>query len=171
MENRPNILLLLSDEHSHRFMGHVPEREGGEPIVTPTFDRLAGEGAVFTTTYCQMPLCTPSRISLLTGREVRGCGAWDNASVLRPELPTLPGVLRDSSYATCLLGKMHLGGRRQFAGFEHRPYGDLTGKTGHQWEPVPTPAQGMRDRTSRAVGVTHIPESLHQESVVCQGLI
>ncbi len=137
MTKRPNILLLLSDEHSFRFMGHVSEDEGGEPIQTPNLDRLATQATVFSDAYCQMPLCTPSRISMLTGREVRNCGAWKNGSVLRPELPTLPGVLRDAGYTTCLVGKMHLGGTQQFVGFEHRPYGDLTGKTGHQWEPIP----------------------------------
>jgi len=167
MSQRPNILLLFSDEHSHRFMGHVPEERGGEPIATPTFDRLASQGTVFSDAYCQMPLCTPSRMCMLTGREVRSCGAWSNQSVLRPELPTLPGVLRNAGYATCLVGKMHLGGTQQFVGFQHRPYGDLTGKCGHQSEPLPGPAKGMRERTSTAVGVTGIPESLIQDEVVC----
>ena len=73
---RPNILFLFSDEHSYRFMGHVPAEEGGEPADTPAFDRMASQGTVFSNAYCQMPLCTPSRLCTLTGREVRGCGAW-----------------------------------------------------------------------------------------------
>jgi len=167
LNERPNILLLFSDEHSFRCMGHVPERAGGEPVRTPTFDRLASQGTVFSDAYCQMPLCTPSRISMLTGREVRGCGAWSNGSVLRPELPTLPGLLRDAGYTTGLIGKMHLAGTQQFAGFEHRPYGDLTGRAGHQGEPVPRRETEMRARTNRAVGITQIPESLIQDEVVC----
>lgn len=163
---RPNILLLFSDEHSFRFMGHCPESEGGEPVRTPNFDRLAAQGTVFTDAYCQMPLCTPSRISMLTGRLARDCGAWANESVLRPELPTLPGLLRDSGYATCLVGKMHLGGRQQFVGFQHRPYGDLTGKAGHQRETMPRTVHGMRARTCVEVGETLIPESLLQDQVV-----
>ena len=165
--NPPNILLLFSDEHSFRCMGHVPEEEGGEPVDTPTLDRLAREGTVFTDAYCQMALCTPSRLCLLTGREVRRCGAWSNESVLRPELPTLPGTLRSAGYATGLVGKMHLGGTQQFVGFQHRPYGDLTGKTGHQGEPLDDPEtrSSMRGRTTEA-GVTGIPESLIQDQVV-----
>ena len=163
---RPNILLLLSDEHSFRFMGHMPEEEGGEPIETPAWDGLADRGTVFTNAYCQMPLCTPSRLCLLTGRHVRGAGAWYNESVLRPELPTLPAALRDAGYETCLIGKMHLGGTQQFVGFQHRPYGDLTGKTGHQWEPLDdlAYATSMRARTEH-VGVTEAPESLIQDQV------
>jgi len=162
----PNILFLLSDEHSYRFMGHVPSDEGGEPAFTPTFDGLAAKGTVFTNTYCQMPLCTPSRLCLLTGLEVRRCGAWTNEAVLRPELMTLPRMLANADYKTCLVGKMHFGGTLQFAGFQHRPYGDLTGKCGHQGEPIDSPeAHGMRMRTVGA-GITGIPESLIQDEIV-----
>jgi choline-sulfatase len=163
---RPNILFLLSDEHGFRYMGHVPREQGGEPVATPNFDRLAVQGTVFTNAYCQMPLCTPSRLCILTGKEVREAGAWYNESVLRPGLVTLPQVLAEAGYETCLVGKMHLGGSRQFAGFRHRPYGDLTGKTGHQWEPLENKGQHkMRERTSH-VGVTAIPESLIQDEIV-----
>ena len=164
--NRPNILFLLSDEHSFRYMGHIPKDQGGEPAYTPTFDRLAAQGTVFTQAYCQMPLCTPSRLCILTGKEVRGAGAWYNESVLRPGLTTIPEVLAGAGYETCLVGKMHLGGQRQFAGFQHRPYGDLTGKTGHQWEPLDDDKKrGVRTRTVH-VGVTEIPESLIQDEIV-----
>ena len=156
---RPNILFLLSDEHSFRFLGHRAVADGGEPVATPTLDRLAATGTVFTDAYCQMPLCTPSRICLLTGQGVQACGAWTNESVLRPKLPTLPGTFAEAGYETCLVGKMHLGGSRQFVGFQHRPYGDLTGKCGHQWEPILSEDRtGMRVRTAQ-VGVTDIPES------------
>ncbi len=167
--SRPNILFLLSDEHSFRFMGHVSSSQGGEPIDTPTFDKLASEGTVFTNSYCQMPLCTPSRFCILTGLEVRRCGAWTNRAVLRPELPTIPGILAVNGYDTCLIGKMHLGGTVQFAGFRHRPYGDLKGRTGHQWEPLDESEKhhGMRMRTLGA-GVTEIPESLIQDEIVAQ---
>jgi len=167
MADTPNILFLFSDEHSFRFLGHVSEADGGEPATTPTFDRLAGRGTVFTDTYCQMPLCTPSRICTLTGREVRACGAWYNESVLRPELDTLPKTLAAAGYETCLIGKMHLGGNQQFVGFRHRPYGDLTGKCGHQGGVEPSRAPNtMRGRTLD-VGITGVPESLLQDEIVC----
>lgn len=170
MKDRPNVLLLLSDEHSYRFMGHVSAEEGGEPAHTPNFDWLADHGTRFSDTYCQVAVCTPSRISMLTGLEARASGAWWNDSVLRPELPTIPGVLAEAGYETCLVGKMHLGGRNQFAGFQHRPYGDLTGETGHQWEPLRSPELGpyeMRGRTAGA-GITEIPESQMQETIVAE---
>lgn len=170
--NKPNILFLLSDEHSFRCMGHVSEAEGGENIETPTFDKLAASGTVFSQSYCQMPLCTPSRISLLTGLEARRSGAWTNESILRPELPTIPATLRNAGYTTCLVGKMHLGGTQQFIGFQYRPYGDLTGKCGHQWEPINRDKKhnGMRIRTE-FVGESEIPESLIQDNVVTKETI
>lgn len=167
--SQPNILFLFSDEHSYRCMGHRATADGGEPVHTPAFDRLAAQSTVFSDAYCQMPLCTPSRLCLLSGREVRNAGAWNNNSVLRPDLETLPQTLADHGYTTCLVGKMHLGGNRQFVGFQHRPYGDLTGKTGHQWEPLGEPEKhnAMRDRTA-AAGLTGIPESQMQEIIIAE---
>ncbi len=139
---RPNILFLLSDEHSFRFMGHLPPEEGGEPVETPALDNLAKHGVRFTDTYCQMPLCTPSRLSLLTGLEARKCGAWGNEVVLRPELPTLPKVLGSAGYETCLVGKMHLHGTNQFAGFNTDPMAispERQGTNGNPWK-ARTPA-------------------------------
>lgn len=166
----PNVLLLLSDEHSFRFFGHREPEQGGEPVSTPTFDELAASSVEFTSAYCSMPLCTPSRLCLLTGREVQGASAWSNRSHLKPELKTLPEVMSNAGYETALIGKMHLGGTRQFAGFDHRPYGDLTGETGHQYDP-PTECMDrgmeMRSRT-RDAGESMIPESMLQERNVVE---
>ena len=166
--SRPNILFLFSDEHSFRAMGHRSEADGGEPVFTPTFDRLAAQGTVFTDAYCQMALCTPSRLCTLSGREVRGAGAWDNNSILDPTLPTIPRTLAANGYTTCLVGKMHLGGNLQFVGFQHRPYGDLTGRTGHQWEPVEGEYKDSMISRTRDAGVTEFPESKLQDVVVTQ---
>jgi choline-sulfatase len=166
-------LLLLSDEHSHRYRG---DRDGpaAEPARTPTVDGLAERGVEFESAYCSVPLCTPSRVGLLTGREQRESGGWDSSTLgpwtPLPDLQTLPGAFADAGYDTCLVGKMHLGGDRQFVGFEDRPYGDLTGGMGHQADPIDPPDTGRgvfdtRSRTADA-GVTGIPEGAHQEQVV-----
>jgi choline-sulfatase len=156
------VFVALEHEHSFRCLGRRGDRLG-EPVSTPTFDDLAARGTDFDRAYCQMPLCTPSRLCTLTGREVRGCGAWGNGRVLPPDCTTIPEAFGDAGYATGLVGKMHLGGDRQFVGFDDRPYGDLTGGIGHQWEPLDRAGgRGMRDRTLDA-GVTEIPESHLQE--------
>ena len=85
---RPNILFLFSDEHSYRCLSLL-DGTTGEPVHTPTLDSLAENGAFFSSAYCQSPLCTPSRICLLTGRSPMTSGGWANGSYLRPEIPTI----------------------------------------------------------------------------------
>ena len=54
---RPNVVLIMSDQHNARVMGCA-----GHPIIhTPHLDRLAGDGVRFTSAYCPYPLCAPSR--------------------------------------------------------------------------------------------------------------
>lgn len=160
----------MTDQHSFRHLGHRGASEGGESVHTPTLDRLAESAGRFDNAYCAAPLCTPSRLSLLTGREAMRAGGWGNSAILPPELPTLPGTLSAAGYDTALLGKMHLGGTRQFVGFDHRPYGDLTGFMGHQGEPPNAPKGNPTDWKAllTEVGVTNIPESLLQEQKIVQ---
>jgi choline-sulfatase len=166
MTKRPNVLFLLSDEHSHRFLSEREPNQGGEPCRTPNLDRLIDQGTHLSTAYCQMPLCTPSRISMLTGRHAHRCGAWGNNSVLDPDIPTFGSHLRNHGYHTATVGKMHLGGSLQHAGFGARPYGDFGGPCGHQHEPiVDTGNESIRSRTQDA-GISQIPESLLQEQMV-----
>ncbi len=106
---------------------------------------------------------------LLSGRRVRGVGAWTNGSWLRPEVTTLPESFSAAGYATGLVGKMHLGGDRQFAGFDERPYGDLLGMNGHQFDPVSPERRsvtGSGPIANENAGITEYPESQHQERIV-----
>ena len=167
MPNPPNVLFLLSDEHSHRCLSAMPP-EVGEPVRTPTLDGLLAHGAFLRRTYCQMPLCTPSRMCLMSSREVEECGAWNNSSILDPELPTIGSTFTAAGYETCLAGKLHFGGTNQYAGFKHRPYGDFGGPCSHQPDPLSggySTLTGMRNRTALA-GLSDIPECLLQERAV-----
>jgi choline-sulfatase len=168
MTGHPNILFLHSDEHSYRFLSARSSADGGEPCHTPTLDGLIAQGAHFESTYCQMPLCSPSRIAMLSGRHSHRCGAWGNGSILPPEIPTFAEQLGQHGYATCTVGEMHLGGSRQLAGFQHRPYGDFGGPCGHQPDPlVLSETDSMRSRTVDA-GLSQVPESLLQEQMVAR---
>ena len=170
---KPNILFLHSDEHSFRYMSARSPERGGEPVNTPTLDGLAANGVHFDAAYCQMPLCTPSRISMMTGRHSHRCGAWGNGSVLPPDLPTFGSHLREHGYATATVGKMHIGGSLQMAGFGARPYGDFGGPCAHQLDPLSRldveggPGMEMRSRTVDA-GLSEIPEAMLQENVVAK---
>jgi len=72
-EDRPNILLLVSDDQGWPDLGCL----GLKPVQTPTLDRLAAEGTRATSFYVTWPACTPSRGSLLTGRYPQRNGLYD----------------------------------------------------------------------------------------------
>ena len=160
MAQKPNILFLMSDEHSPHAMGY----EGNSIVQTPNLDQLAAAGTYFEGAYCQVPLCTPSRMCMLTGQYAHRCSAWNNGSILFPEHLTMPAHFAQHGYATALVGKMHFGGKEQHNGFQSRPYGDLRGNAGHQTDPLNPPSR-IRQRT-RLAGVTEIPTSLLQERVI-----
>ena len=168
MTNRPNILFLMSDEHTPHAIGC-----GGNAIVrTPNLDGLADKGTYFETAYCQVPLCTPSRMCMLTGKHASRCSGWRNGSVLFPEHLTMPAHFARHGYTTCCVGKMHFGGKNQYHGFQHRPYGDLRGYAGHQNDPLPGShrlrdgAKGRYRGRTQMAGITEIPVSMMQESIV-----
>lgn len=102
-ERKPNILLVMSDQHGHRYTGY-----GDHPVVqTPNLDRLASESAIFTNAYCPSPLCVPSRMAFMTGRPVQEIEIWDNHTSLPEDTPTWPLWLSRAGYETALSGKMH----------------------------------------------------------------
>lgn len=104
MTQRPNILLLMSDQHRADMMGCA-----GHPVVqTPHMDSLAARGTRFSNCFCQGPLCMPARASFLTERYVRDHGVYENASEVLQEAPTFLHSLQGAGYHTSCIGKMHL---------------------------------------------------------------
>ena len=114
--DKPNILLLMGDEHPVFMAGCYGHRSA----KTPTLDRLAAGGAVFDAAYCPSPICAPSRAAMLTGRHVHAIEVWDNAAPLRSDWPTFAHSFRAAGYRTILCGKMHFVGPDQLHGFEER---------------------------------------------------
>lgn len=114
---KPNILLIMSDEHDPAVSGAY-----GNPIAqTPTLDRIARNGVTFENAYCNSPLCVPSRMSFCTGRYVTRIGAFDNWFALASHEPTLAHMVRKSGYTPYLTGKMHFLGPDNEHGFELLP--------------------------------------------------
>ncbi len=118
---KPNILLLQVDQLAAQFLRSY----GNEICHAPNLDRLAAQGSVFETTYCNFPLCAPSRASMATGKLCSEIGAYDNAAELPASIPTYADYLRAAGYQTALSGKMHFIGPDQFHGFEKRLTPDL----------------------------------------------
>ncbi len=116
MENRPNFLVIMSDEHGAQFSGTY-----GHPLIeTPNMDRLAEQGVTFENNYCNSPLCVPSRASFMTGQLVSKCETWDNTKALDVDAITWPYLLREQGYETALDGKMHLLGMDGLHGFDQQ---------------------------------------------------
>jgi arylsulfatase A-like enzyme len=83
---------------------------GEEPVMTPHIDRFAREGATFTTAISPLPVCTPYRGSLITGRTPLSTGLVINDIPLRTTETSIAHVLNAAGYATAYIGKWHLDG-------------------------------------------------------------
>ena len=99
-QKRPNILLLMSDQHRGDCLG----ADGNEAILTPHLDRIAREGARFCHAYTSVPSCTPARAALLTG-----LGPWRNGmlgygKVAERYAQEKPRMLAEAGYRTCAIG-------------------------------------------------------------------
>lgn len=122
MVKQPNILFLLSDQHSYKVAGCY-----GDPLgATPNIDRLARRGVTFDNAYCPSPICTPSRMSLLTGRWPHTQSCWTLEDQLASDLPTYAHALGAAGYRTILAGRMHSIGPDQLHGFSERHVGDCS---------------------------------------------
>ena len=107
MNERPtNVLLVFADQMRGQAMGCAGNRQ----VRTPNLDRLADQGTRFTHAYCNSPVCTPSRGSLLTGLYPSRHGAYVNDIPIRTDLPSMGTIFRDAGYATGYVGKWHLDG-------------------------------------------------------------
>ena len=119
-DGRPNLLYILSDQHSPFVSGCY-----GDPIVqTPHLDALAAQGVVFDNAYCTSPLCVPSRMSLLTGQHPYQNEVWTNDHILNPAIPTFAHAAGAAGYRPVLIGRMHALGSDQLYGHVQRLVGD-----------------------------------------------
>ncbi|MEZ6126535.1 MAG: sulfatase-like hydrolase/transferase [Planctomycetaceae bacterium] len=115
-EGRPNIVVILCDDLGFGDLGI----HGHPHIQTPNLDRLAAEGLRFTNFYSTAPVCSPSRVGLMTGRSPNRAGVYDwipESKQPRPDAReqvhlrrhevTVAQLLKQAGYATCMAGKWH----------------------------------------------------------------
>ena len=120
-EDRPNIIVVLCDD-----LGYGDLECYGHPhIKTPNLNKLASDGIRFTDFYSAAPVCSPSRVGLLTGRSPNRAGVYDWIPAasdrprpdareqvhMRASEVTIPKLLRDAGYQTCMSGKWHCNSR------------------------------------------------------------
>ena len=102
---RPNVLLIMADD-LHDDMGTF----GHEIVKTPNLDRLAARGVRFDRAYARLPLCSPSRVSLLTGLRPDTTKIYELLTNFRTTLPDavmLPQMFKRNGYVAARVGKIY----------------------------------------------------------------
>jgi len=118
--DKPNIILLFSDQHAQRIAGPY----GDTFADTPTLDRLAAEGVTFDNCYTPAPICGPARMAMLTARFPHRTGVLTNNDMLPSDMPTYAHSLGAAGYETISIGRLHTLGPDQLHGFSERRVGD-----------------------------------------------
>ena len=103
-EEKPNILLIFTDQQNINMMSAM----GNSYLKTPNMDKLAGEGIMFTKSYCTSPVCGPARSSIISGRMPHETGVEWNGDAMNAEVINAGEIFRDAGYHTVWAGKWHL---------------------------------------------------------------
>ena len=110
---KPNVILMMADDLANEDLSCY----GSTRIKTPCLDQLAKQGVKLTNYYAGNPVCSPSRMALLSGsyparigwrRGVLGYGFPDKSG-MSPRVHTIAEAFRDAGYRTAMTGKWHLG--------------------------------------------------------------
>ena len=111
----PNILIIIGDDHAADTLGVDGDTHG----ATPRLDALAKQGVYFKRAYCNAPVCTASRQSLITGKLPHAVGVTRLPTPLPASAVTLGDWLAHRGYVTAAFGKMHFNSPLTH-GFEER---------------------------------------------------
>ena len=117
--NRPNILLLMSDNQSANHMGCY----GDKSIKTPNIDKLAKKGLIFKNAYCSAPSCSPARASMLTGQDIWSLGEAANLWSSFPRVKVYSKLIEESGYHVGIEGKGWGPGDETVTGWKQNPGG------------------------------------------------
>ena len=102
---KPNILILIGDDISYNDFSCT----GSKIIKTPNIDQLAKNGIIFNNAYLTASSCSPSRVSILTGRYPHNTGAAELHSAVPANQLAFPKILKENGYYTAQAGKWHFG--------------------------------------------------------------
>ncbi|WP_434362590.1 sulfatase-like hydrolase/transferase [Parasalinivibrio latis] len=127
---RPNIIIVCTDQQRTDTLSCY----GSDFVSTPGFDRIADEGIKYERAYCTSAVCTPSRVSLLSGQYVSRHSVWNIGVNTCDDVEMIQHQLGKAGYQTGLIGKAHLEAylappdmsQESIEGFE-KGYGDWVG--------------------------------------------
>jgi len=122
-----NVMVLMTDMQNVHYLGC--DHQSRENILTPNLDKLGREGMIFRKAYDAVPVCAPTRASLLTGTYPMKHGQCGNSEYLTEagpngRTPSLAHLFRDNGYNTAMFGKQH----SNMEEYENVPDGTLAGK-------------------------------------------
>lgn len=166
--DKPNFVLMLADDQGWNGLSVAmhPEFPGsrGDIFRTPNLERLARQGMRFSSAYAPAPVCSPSRISIQTGKSpaqlhwTKAAPAVTNRALIEPRLikdlhadeVTIGELLQEAGYATAHYGKWHIAGGGPGAhGYEEHD-GDTGNEHAFQYvDPNPVDIFGMAERASK----------------------
>ncbi|MBD2870275.1 sulfatase-like hydrolase/transferase [Paenibacillus arenilitoris] len=161
--SNPNILVICSDQHHPLMTGY----RGHPHVKTPNLDALASEGTCFTRAYCNSPVCTPSRMSFITGKYTHQIDSWFIGCPLDPEESTWARRLHEAGIPSTMLGKMDFCGDYQDGGFtEHRI---IERRAAFQPYPRGTPMDSRLNGYIRPDKRKHLEHAGIRENIVTDG--
>lgn len=113
-----NVIFILTDQWRASALGYA----GNNVVQTPELDKFANEAVNFTNAVSVLPVCTPYRASLMTGRYPTNTGMFINDLYLPSEELCMAEIFGETGYDTAYLGKWHLDGhgRKEFVAPERR---------------------------------------------------
>ncbi len=102
-DQKPNIILIMADDLTMYDIAPF----GSKQVYTPNLKRLASEGVCLDNMFNMVPVCSPTRQSLLTGLGPVRNGAYPNHTMIYDGIKTLPTYLQALGYRTAIIGKKH----------------------------------------------------------------
>ena len=102
--SRYNVVQIVADQHHAGMMGCA----GHPQAITPNLDAFAQQGVRFTDAYAQHTICTPSRVSFLSGQYGHNHGFYSLSGHTPRDLPSVFGHFKQHGYRTAAFGKLHL---------------------------------------------------------------
>ena len=129
---KPNVLIIVADDLGYSDLSFLPY--ASKDVQTPNIDRIAEQGIFFTNAYSTAPICSPSRVALLTGRYHQRWGNyWYGEGGLPAEETTLPQLLKEQGYYNIKIGKTHLNGGPVQHPLDHG-FDEFLGFIDHSWD-------------------------------------
>jgi len=119
-QEKPNVIMILTDDMGYSDIGCF----GGNFVTTPNIDKIAEGGTKYTQYYSASPICSPSRVSLLTGmypanwnftnflNDKKSNLKAEQANYLNTNAPSIAKIFKNAGYTTGHFGKWHMGGGR-----------------------------------------------------------